>query len=128
MFTNKKIQDLQNEIRNLKAELDLAKLGAIDSNKNLNIYKEKFDKREREIASERKIAENELAMKISQAVQEEKNKNIELEKSLSTAESKNEILEKAFENMGFDVKDMKEIMNKLVEAIVAKSQINLLKS
>lgn len=38
-----------------------------------------------------------------------------------------EILNKAFENMGFDVKDMKEILNKLVDGVVAKNQIQLVK-
>lgn len=38
-----------------------------------------------------------------------------------------EILTKAFENMGFDVKDMKEILNKLVDGIVSKNQIQLVK-
>lgn len=38
-----------------------------------------------------------------------------------------EILTKAFENMGFDVKDMKEILNKLVDGIVTKNTVNIVK-
>jgi len=38
-----------------------------------------------------------------------------------------EILTKAFENMGFDVKDMKDILNKLVDGIVTKNTINVVK-
>lgn len=34
--------------------------------------------------------------------------------------------EKAFENLGFDVKDMKEILNKLVDGLVSKNQIQLI--
>lgn len=37
------------------------------------------------------------------------------------------ILTKAFENLGFDVKDMKEILNKLVDGIVSKNTIQLVK-
>jgi phage pi2 protein 07 len=37
------------------------------------------------------------------------------------------ILRKAFENLGFDVKDMKEILNKLVDGIVSKNTINVVK-
>lgn len=37
-----------------------------------------------------------------------------------------EILTKAFENLGFDVKDMKDILNKLVDGVVSKNQIQLL--
>lgn len=38
-----------------------------------------------------------------------------------------EILTKAFQNLGFDVKDMKEILNKLVDGIVSKNSIQLVK-
>jgi uncharacterized protein (UPF0335 family) len=38
-----------------------------------------------------------------------------------------EVLTKAFENMGFDVKDMKDILNKLVDGIVSKNTVNVLK-
>lgn len=38
-----------------------------------------------------------------------------------------EILTQAFKNLGFDVKDMKEILNKLVDGIVSKNQIQLVK-
>lgn len=34
--------------------------------------------------------------------------------------------EKAFENLGFDVKDMKEILNKLVDGLVSKNQIQMI--
>lgn len=38
------------------------------------------------------------------------------------------MLEKAFENMGFDVKDMKEILGKLVDGLIAKHEINVIKT
>lgn len=38
-----------------------------------------------------------------------------------------EILNKAFQNLGFDVKDMKEILNKLVDGIVSKNTVQLIK-
>lgn len=46
----------------------------------------------------------------------------------NNAVNKSEILEKAFANLGFDVKDMKGILNKLVDGIVSKNTINLIKS
>ena len=36
-------------------------------------------------------------------------------------------LEKAFENLGFDVKDMKDILNKLVDGLVSKNEINIIR-
>lgn len=38
-----------------------------------------------------------------------------------------DILNKAFTNLGFDVKDMKEILNKLVDGLITKNEIKLVK-
>lgn len=38
-----------------------------------------------------------------------------------------EMYTKAFENLGFDVKDMKDILNKLVDGLIAKNEIKLVK-
>ena len=61
-------------------------------------------------------------------------KTSSLSKELSESNVKVKILErevemytKAFENLGFDVKDMKDILNKLVDGIVSKNQIQLVK-
>lgn len=43
------------------------------------------------------------------------------------AEQKILYLEKAFENLGFDVKDMKDILNKLVDGLVSKNEINIIR-
>lgn len=62
-------------------------------------------------------------------------KTNELLKKVSTLESEKTIAlekvsmyERAFENLGFDVKDMKEILNKLVDGLVSKNQIQLIGS
>jgi len=41
--------------------------------------------------------------------------------------AKIDILEQAFKNLGFDVKDMKDILNKLVDGLIAKNEIKLVK-
>lgn len=51
----------------------------------------------------------------------------EKEASLSVALKEVDILTTAFKNLGFDVKDMKSILNKLVDGLIAKNQINLVK-
>lgn len=38
-----------------------------------------------------------------------------------------DMLTKAFENLGFDVKDMKDILNKLVDGVVSKNTVNVIK-
>lgn len=57
-----------------------------------------------------------------------------LSQELSDAKAARQVAEKeiaiyraAFENLGFDVKDMKEILNKLVDGLIAKQQIQLIK-
>ncbi len=59
-------------------------------------------------------------------------KALENKVSLLTIENESnkkevDILTKAFKNLGFDVKDMKDILNKLVDGLVSKNQIQLVK-
>ena len=96
---DKKILELQNELKQVKKDFE----------------------------SDKRILEAELQTKINKAV-EEKDKEINKVNSENSVLRKEvEILEKAFENMGFDVKDMKEILNKLVDGIVSKNEINVIK-
>lgn len=53
--------------------------------------------------------------------------NTALKISQETLKNKVEMYEAAFKNLGFDVKDMKEILNKLVDGVVAKGTIQLVK-
>lgn len=82
----------------------------------------------REFNSKSKILEAELNTRVTAAIADEKAKNDELKLNNAVLRKQVEILEKAFENMGFDVKDMKEILNKLVDGVIAKGQIQLLKT
>jgi len=77
--------------------------------------------------SEKRILENELVIKINEAARQKELDNNKLQEENSVLKKEVEILTKAFDNMGFDVKDMKEILNKLVDGIVSKNQINLVK-
>ena len=77
--------------------------------------------------SEKKILTNEIVMKISQATAEKDKENNKIKEENSVLKKEVEILTKAFENMGFDVKDMKDILNKLVDGIVSKNEINVIK-
>lgn len=82
----------------------------------------------REFNSKSKILEAELNTRVTAAIADEKVKNDELKLNNAVLRKQVEILERAFENMGFDVKDMKEILNKLVDGVIAKGQIQLLKT
>lgn len=82
----------------------------------------------REFNSKSKILEAELNTRVTAAIADEKARNDELKLNNAVLRKQVEILERAFENMGFDVKDMKEILNKLVDGVIAKGQIQLLKT
>ncbi len=81
--------------------------------------------KDHEIILKRKEAE--LDVKISEKIKEFKDKIAKLELENGNYKKEVEILTKAFENLGFDVKDMKEILNKLVDGIVSKNTIQLVK-
>lgn len=82
-------------------------------------------KKDHEVIINRKEAE--VDVKVSTAVKEKDTKIAKLELENGNYKKEVEILTKAFENLGFDVKDMKEILNKLVDGIVSKNQIQLVK-
>ena len=79
-------------------------------------------------ASEVRIKDNEFQMKINEAIEGTAQELRLVRQENAVLKKEVEILTKAFENMGFDVKDMKEILNKLVDGIVGKNQINVIKS
>lgn len=80
---------------------------------------------DRAILEARKDAE--LDVKIYHASKKDREKIQDLTIANNKLQSENDILKKAFENLGFDVKDMKEILNKLVDGIVSKNTVQLVK-
>lgn len=96
-----------------------------------NIEKQNFSreienlKKDHEVILARKDAE--LDVKIAQATAEKSKEIQKLTIESSEYKHKAEILTKAFENLGFDVKDMKEILNKLVDGVVSQNTIQLVK-
>lgn len=102
----KELRAATDEVAELKAELRQTKL---------------------DFASERRIAENEIELKINEATASKEKENVELLQKNAVLNSRVVILEKAFENMGFDVKDMKDILNKLVDGIVSKNEVNVIR-
>jgi uncharacterized protein (UPF0335 family) len=81
-----------------------------------------------DFASEKKIYEAEYVVKLNEATQAKVEEINKVKQENAVLTEKVNILEKAFENMGFDVKDMKEILNKLVDGIVDKHKINVISS
>lgn len=74
-----------------------------------------------------KKKDNELELDVYEKTKELRNANDGLRIENNKLKAETDILKKAFENMGFDVKDMKEILNKLVDGIVSKNTVQLVK-
>lgn len=81
----------------------------------------------KDFESDKRILKAEQQIEINKAVSNKEKENITLSQENAVLKEKVAILEKAFENMGFDVKDMKEILNKLVDGIVSKNTVNVIK-
>lgn len=71
------------------------------------------------------IQELELLVQDRLRVVKDENQTLTIENA--NLKQKVEMYEKAFENLGFDVKDMKEILNKLVDGLISKNTIQLVK-
>lgn len=117
---NSKEDALKEEVKELTATIE--ELNAEIRNKDVDIAQER---RERE--SYEKIKYNEIKMEISKATLVKETENNKLLQEIAVVKKENEILTKAFENMGFDVKDMKSILDKLVEGIIGKNIVNVIK-
>lgn len=85
----------------------------------------KHAQEDHEIAIKRKDADVDL--KIQKATKTLEDKLAQVTEERNNYKKEVEILTKAFENMGFDVKDMKDILNKLVDWVVSKNTVQLVK-
>lgn len=117
MFKNKadvaKIETLKEEILILSKEKEKTQREKEKLEEKLETQKEKFNTLTQEVES-----------KIESAIKE---KTLDLKIENNKHSSKVDILEQAFANLGFDVKDMKDILNKLVDGLIAKNEINIIK-
>lgn len=118
----------KDEYKKLEKVFSEYKRDVIKDTEELNVKFEKQIenlKKDQEILLERK--DQEVENKVN-----EKTKYLSDEVQKLTIENNNnkkevEILTTAFKNLGFDVKDMKDILNKLVDGVVSKNTVNVVK-
>lgn len=122
-------------------ELKKKKMVVDDTECVRDYYIEVVKNKEDEIGTLRKDIENqqisyeilssqkdeEIKVKILRATEESRKKIETLTIENGSLKKENEVLNKAFENLGFDVKDMKEMMGKLVDGIISKNTVQLIK-
>lgn len=123
MFGNKNTQDtevlkkVKNDVEKLEKKLEILEE---------EHYRE-VDNLKKDHALEMRRAEAAIDVKVSEKAKEDRLKIAKLELENGNYKKEVEILTKAFENLGFDVKDMKAILNKLVDGVVSKNTIQLVK-
>jgi len=125
---NSEVKELQKIIEEKKKIYDeeIAALKKKYDKKIADMIKEEDDKeKDNKIILARK--DFEVDNKISAAVKEVTVERDNMKMDLNNKTKEVEILTKAFENLGFDVKDMKDILNKLVDGVVSKNSIQLIK-
>jgi len=108
------------KVSNLEKQLE-------DKNQRIRDLEAENKAQQKEYESNERILRNELQIEVNKAVTAEKENTQKVQQENAVLKKEVEILEKAFENMGFDVKDMKEILNKLVDGLIAKNEIKLVK-
>lgn len=128
MFENlRTIRELNEKIVGMKVEisdLDDSLTNAAKQNEKLKEIISKHDEAMKEL--NRKHSD-EVAMAEREAELKFKEDHVALIAKHAQMESEVAMLNKAFENLGFDVKDMKEILNKLVDGLVTKNTISVIK-
>ena len=116
-----KIKELEQQIKTTKEDNERKLLLLKEDNERaISKIKEDFESKER-------INKDELKIKINEAISGSENENIKLKEENAVLKKEISIIEKAFDNMGFDVKDMKGILDQLVKAIVSKNEIKIVK-
>lgn len=123
-YKNEKINKLELEIKSLSKEKSRLE-------DKLSTIEDKKDKEIENLKADQEIELKRMKLKLDVDVSEA-TKKIKGDLETTTMERNNlkkecEILNKAFQNLGFDVKDMKDILNKLVDGIVSKNTIQLVK-
>jgi cell division protein FtsL len=88
--------------------------------KKVNTEDKSIELREKMLAHKEQEYEEKIALTIEK-------ETLKLKLENNTLKEKVKVLENAFETLGFDVKDMKDILNKLVDGIVSKNEINVIK-
>ena len=121
MFGKNKNNTINEDITKIREDYDRKiKNLAEDYNREIEQIKKDYD-------SGKKILLSEIDTKIGNAVKDRETENNTLKQENAVLKKEVSILEKAFENLGFDVKDMKGILDKLVEGIISKNEINIIK-
>lgn len=107
-------------IERLKEEVE-------DKTKKINKLQEELNYLELELEDAENVWELKLRAEVMKQTKKLNDENQKLIIENNKLKSENNILNKAFKELGFDVKDMKDILNKLVDWVIAKNTVNVVK-
>lgn len=128
MFNSEKIKNLEVEVKRLK---DVC----LESDRKHRI---KIEDLERDYEYKLECSENKLERLQNDYVDLKNNFNKEVKREsekevakvnaeLAVVQKENEVLQKAFEEVGFDVKDSKEMMTSMITALSQKADVKIIK-
>lgn len=112
--------DRQLMIKDVEHQKEIKALKA-DHAREIKMLTEDFESKER-------IYKAEEVTRINTAIEKEKDLRVKAEANVEATNKEVEMLRTAFKNLGFDVKDMKDILNKLVDGVVSGNKINVIKT
>jgi hypothetical protein len=113
-FENLKVEDKEKEIIISELKKDIQ-----DTRREFSLYEEDKERELKNYKRDEHLRMKELTLEKDEKIVNLTSDNQRLQKEI-------EYLEKAFSGLGFDVKDMKDILNKLVDGVVSKNEIKLI--
>ena len=127
MFNKKKIEKENSEIVNLELTITTLRKAATDRDNADKIAELKHKIIVKELDNKEKSIDQSVKLRIQEETANFTKERVELKSEIREREAEIKMLRGAFENLGFDVKDMKGILDKLVEGLISKNAIQLVK-
>lgn len=129
ILSNASYRDLVRKVEdiNKSGDIDIEKIKVSKLSIEIEGLKRDLINKEKDHAIILTRKDFEVANKVSEATIALKKERDTLKMDLNNKTKEAEILSKAFSNLGFDVKDMKSILDKLVDGLISKNTIQLVK-
>ena len=127
-YTEEYVDGLRSQIKKLEQEKKEIVIENENNSKNIvNEHEFKLKRLVLEKEIEIKQIESSIDDTVKKQVKDTLEKMTRVEKENAVLVKELEVYTKAFQNMGVDVKDMKEIMQELIKGIVSKNTVSVIK-
>lgn len=131
LFKTRDSRDYEAEIKSLQKIIKNHDEHVYDLNRSNRLTVEGYDSRIEQLKAEHAIAlatvEANQENHTYEATKKLREENTRLSIENGNVKAENKVMEAAFKNMGVDVKDMKSILEKMVDGLVSKNTINVIR-